>query len=340
MKYSILGFKQEDIVNYKIDMSDVLLLDYIYNACASPSMKKMHDENEQPHVWLQHKKVLEDLPVLGFGEDMLKKRLHKLSERGLISTIFKSDEVRGKRAYYTVTEKCENMRYTNQVENITLNQEPDNDQVEKITLSHVRPSVKNYPSDNKLISNNKLNNTFTSVKVEQPSVTPKTSHDNSSKLPKRISLIKPNTVRESINNSSNINSSKENKKENESILNKGVVSPIKKKNLYEKCMDEIDAYTDKADIKELLITYFKVRKEMEKPLYSSQWKSYIDDLRELVSKGQDEREVIKQSINRGYRGFFEVKKYGSYNSRKKFAEGKNGLKSVRANTEDDLTDEF
>ena len=54
----------------------------------------------------------------------------------------------------------------------------------------------------------------------------------------------------------------------------------------------------------------------------------MNDLRELVSNGQDAVEVIKQSINRGYRGFFEVKKYNNYNDRKKFAEGSKGLKSV------------
>ena len=314
MRYSILGFKQEDIVNYKIDMSDVLLLDYIYTACASPSMKKTHDENEQPHVWLQHKKVLEDLPVLGFGEDMLKKRLHKLSERGLISTIFKSDEVRGKRAYYTITEKCENMRYTNQVENITLNQELDNDQVENITLSHVRPSVKNYPSDNKLISNNKLNNTFTNVKVEQPSVTPKTSHDNSSKLPKRIPLIKPNIVRESINNSSNIDSSKENKKENESILNKGVVSPIKKKNLYEKCIDKIYEFTDDAEIRERLIEYLGVRLERKDIEFGSKgFEGMLKRLKRTSSDKQEQLAIIQQAIDRNYPTFYPLSKHTKQN---------------------------
>ena len=50
---------------------------------------------------------------------------------------------------------------------------------------------------------------------------------------------------------------------------------------------------------------------MEKPLYANQWSSYIKELKRLISNGQDAREVIQQSINRGYRGFFEVKKYNN-----------------------------
>ena len=66
----------------------------------------------------------------------------------------------------------------------------------------------------------------------------------------------------------------------------------------------------KEKIKELLTTYLKVRLEIKDyPLYANQWTGYINELKRLVESGQDMREVIQQSINRGYRGFFPVKKY-------------------------------
>lgn len=125
---------------------------------------------------------------------------------------------------------------------------------------------------------------FTNVKLEQPTVTPQPK--------RRVKLVDtPNSTA------------------NKEIANQD--NP-KKKNLYEKCLDSIDEFTCDAEIKELLITYFKVRREMEKPLYANQWSSYIKELKRLVSSGQDAREVIQQSINRGYRGFYEVKRYNNY----------------------------
>jgi len=85
--------------------------------------------------------------------------------------------------------------------------------------------------------------------------------------------------------------------------------PVKKKNLYEKCVDAINEFTSDTDIRSYLLSYLRVRLEMACPLYFNQWSSYLKELARLQSIGQDVREVIQQSINRGYRGFYEVKQY-------------------------------
>lgn len=326
MRYSVLGFKQEDIIKYSLDMNDVLLLDYIYNACGSPSMKKTHDDNDQPYVWLQHKKVLEDLPVLGFGEDMLKKRLRSLSEKELISSVIRSDEIRGRRTYYTVTIRCESMRFSDQVEKITLDTTDENDQVEKIPLGDIRPSGKNSPSDNKLNIDNKLYTNTTNVVLEQPAVTPTTSS---------VTKTSSSTVRRKLLCPSSDNINTVSKKDNKVTGNKvtsntgytrdmGVVSPIKKKSLYEKCIDAINEFTDNEEIKNLLVDYLKLRLEMVSyPLYANQWKGCLKHLKELQDSGEDTIAVIKQSIMYSKRGFDPVYKF---NNRKKFAEGSRGLK--------------
>lgn len=151
MRYSILGFNQEELVKQGLDLADTLLLDYVYNACVSPTLKKTHDENDQPHVWLQHKKLLEDLPIIGIGEEALKKRLYKLIDKGMLSSMVKNDEIRGRRTYYTITVNCERLRFSDQV---YLN-----------TLSQERPSVSEYTSDNKLNSDNKLKDNSTKVEL-------------------------------------------------------------------------------------------------------------------------------------------------------------------------------
>ena len=139
MRYSILGFNQEELIKYDIDMSDVLLMDYIQKALSQPSMCKTFKDG-QPYVWLHHSKILEDLPILNIKESMLKKRIANLIEIGLIASVNLSNTSgRGSRAYYTVTDAFEALQMT-----------------ECKKLSSVeQPSVKNYTSNNQLINNNK-----------------------------------------------------------------------------------------------------------------------------------------------------------------------------------------
>ena len=285
MRQSIMGFSQPKIVENKLDMDDVLLLNYVYEACASPSMKKTHDDNDQPYVWLQHKKVLEDLPILGFGEETLKKRLHNLIDKELISVITKNDEIRGRRAYYTITTKCEDMRYTNQVENITLSQPVGDDQVEKNTLGDIRPSVKNYTSDNKLNNDNKLNDNFTNVKLEQPAVTPQPK--------RRVRLV------DTPNNSVNENTVNQDK--------------FKRKNKYQNCMDIIYEVFEDEDLRKILTVYLPVRLAMkDKPIFADGWRRLLNTLKDMSDDNVTRVKIVEQSIDNGWGKFVRLKKYNNY----------------------------
>ena len=138
MRYSILGFNQEELIKYDIDMTDVLLMDYIQKALSQPSMIKT-TKDEQPYVWLQHSKILEDLPILNIKESMLKKRIAKLVELDLITSInIANEHGRGSRSYYTITERFETLQMT---------------ECKKLSVVE-RPSVKNYTSNNQLTKQN------------------------------------------------------------------------------------------------------------------------------------------------------------------------------------------
>lgn len=138
MRYSILGFNQEELIKYDIDMTDVLLLDYIQKALSQPSMIKTTKDG-QPYVWLQHSKILEDLPILNIKESMLKKRIAKLVEMDLIQSItIANTQGRGSRSYYTITKSFESLQMT---------------ECKKLSVVE-RPSVKNYTSNNQLIEDN------------------------------------------------------------------------------------------------------------------------------------------------------------------------------------------
>ena len=110
MKYSILGFNQKKVVEYQVDSNlrcdliDLLLLNYIIYAQSNANMKHILDNENQPCVWLQHKHILEDLPILNITEGTLKNRISKLKKMKLIqSTTVANENMQGTRTYYRTT---------------------------------------------------------------------------------------------------------------------------------------------------------------------------------------------------------------------------------------------
>lgn len=121
MKYSILGFNQKQIVEHypDINISDLLILDYVYDACASPTMEHCIEDGHV-YTWLSHKKLLEDLPILDIGLDRLKRRFKILIDLGLIiSRQIYNVGRSGSKTFYSITEACECLRYETGVENNT-----------------------------------------------------------------------------------------------------------------------------------------------------------------------------------------------------------------------------
>lgn len=112
MKYSIMGFNQDKIINEtNLDLSDLLLVDYIVRAQGMPTMKHI-TENEESYVWLSHEKLQEDLPILNISEGTLKNRLSTLKKEGIIkSKQVANNESRGTRTYYAITEKTMSLLY-------------------------------------------------------------------------------------------------------------------------------------------------------------------------------------------------------------------------------------
>lgn len=136
MRYSILGFNQELACKFELDIRDLLILDYVYQAVASPKMEHIIKDNKT-YVWIYHEKLLQDLPMLGIEEEALKKRLKKLVNLDMLYTEKVSNNTRrGSKAFYGITEKCDELRTT--------------DQVYLDTLENERPGVSKYTSNNKL----------------------------------------------------------------------------------------------------------------------------------------------------------------------------------------------
>ena len=105
MKYSILGFNQEKILSTDLDLTDLVILQYIQQACGSIGMYHKLDSNGNPQVWVYHQKLIEDLPILRISEGTLRNRLSALNRNGYIrSTVVANENGRGSRTYYGITE--------------------------------------------------------------------------------------------------------------------------------------------------------------------------------------------------------------------------------------------
>lgn len=142
MKFELFGFNQERALEYNLTIEDLLLIDYVWDMIASPTMQHIVD-NGVAYVWLQHDRILADLPILNISNRSLINYLNKLKDFGLLAVkTVHNDSLRGSKSYYALTEKCEELRY---------------DQVQNFAVSQ-RPSAKNCSSDIRE-TNNTSNNT-------------------------------------------------------------------------------------------------------------------------------------------------------------------------------------
>lgn len=93
------------------------------------------------------------------------------------------------------------------------------------------------------------------------------------------------------------------------------VKPTRKLSLFDKCLQEIDSYTQALGLRDLLVSYLELRLAMkDKPIYGvSQWKGILNKLKELEKSGEDVMKVVGQSIEKGYASFYPVSSSNKYN---------------------------
>ena len=146
MKYSVLGFNQAKVLETNLDITDLIILQYIEQACASPKMKHILNAEGEPLVWVNHTKFHEDLPILDMAESTLKNRLSNLKKLGYIqSQNITNVNIKGSCTYYGITESTIDLLYS-----------PDEQTgyCEKYVVDE--PRTAKSTSNNKLSSNSKL----------------------------------------------------------------------------------------------------------------------------------------------------------------------------------------
>ena len=181
MRCSIFGFSQELVValnntnESKLDVEDLLILDYLIYATASSKMKQIADtiKNEsgedeiKVYTWLDHSKILKDLPILDISERTLSSRLLKLKQLGLVeSKTVCNDRGRGSRMFYHITEKGIELKLSDD-DNKQKTADENDDHKQKTADGQSRPQAENCLSNNKLTNIDKeLNNDSKSTRAK------------------------------------------------------------------------------------------------------------------------------------------------------------------------------
>lgn len=112
------------------------------------------------------------------------------------------------------------------------------------------------------------------------------------------------------NSSNNIN----NNKLNNNTISKDIVekSKSKKLSLYDKCMNCITDFTDDAILQSMLEECLKIfltnSRESGIPFYTNNFKGKLNKLKSLSTDNYVQRDIVKQTIDNGWNGFYELKK--------------------------------
>lgn len=137
-----------------------------------------------------------------------------------------------------------------------------------------------------------------------------------------------------------INNKEESKTENKEKTNsKELVQDFqfgkqkpKKQNLFSKCVSLTDDFTKDTQIRIDLTDYLKVLLEMKQDgynLYTNVWKGLLRKLDQLSTDPNIQHEIIRQSIERGYKSFFPVNNYSNSNDVTKNKPWEEGVRSSR-----------
>ena len=270
MRTSILGFNQSKAIELNLTTNDLLLLQYIMYANSEPTMKHIV-ENEVAYVWLNHNKIQEDLPILNITEGTLKNKLSEFKSKGLIaSKLVSNTSGRGSRAYYTITEMTTSLL---------------NDPVSP-TTSLQNDTVEG-PRHSKMTSNIKIVDNKGLTKIINDFSTPETDDYSSKGYSKEelknefLGSVKKTTRRRNV---------------------------IRKPTLFDKCVAELDTYTDKPELREKLIQFLKIRLDVkDKPFGLESWRGMLNKLDQAVAEcGREYVDVVQQSIDKGWLSFYPI----------------------------------
>ena len=175
MRFSVFAYSQEKLLEYGLDVTDALILDWFANFFIGKMEKRIFkdsSDNSKIFGWVKISKIMEDLPVIGItSEKGIRRRFDAFVEKGLMQreTVITQG---GKRSYYRTTELYDTLLNTKATEK-TESKKEENSCSEKI------------PQRNSSTFARKENPQGTKTTYAESEKTPENPHRNSATFAER-----------------------------------------------------------------------------------------------------------------------------------------------------------
>ena len=121
MKYTIMGFKQENLLKFNLDLMDITILRYFIDLVKSKKSETKKIEGKL-YYWVRYDEVIREFPVFNIKKCTVQARFFKLRDAGVL--IHKVVREGGTYSYFGIGKK-----YAEFIEDINVKSE-DSDEVE------------------------------------------------------------------------------------------------------------------------------------------------------------------------------------------------------------------
>ena len=136
--------------------------------------------------------------------------------------------------------------------------------------------------------------------------------------------------------STKISNTKKEKVSNDTTADIQSVTATKKKkpSLYERCVTDIQSFTEDDTLRDMLVQALKMflenSRETGRPMYSNMFKGKLNELKKLSTNTDKQIRIVQQTLDSGWNNFYEIK---TNNSRSKSAKD---IEHLRTMTDDDI----
>lgn len=196
MKYTVLGFQQQKLLDNKLTLEDAFILSVIKDMYSSDRMESIIQDGKR-YVWINQSYILEQIPILG-SMSKLKRMLKRLCDDGFLESILITNKkgVAGRFYYVKYTSKL------NDLEDYDCETKVQNDTRPNVKMTLNQSSKR--PNKDSSINDSSINNIYTFWNEHKIIVHKKVTKDMEKAFKKAIVDYSEEDIKTAITNYSKI----------------------------------------------------------------------------------------------------------------------------------------
>ena len=109
MQFSFLGFSSMKIMEFNLDVKDMIILKY-FNDFKNSGKMNFEVVNGEKYYWLSYQNIENELPFLGLAKRAIMARMFKMKKLGILKHYTKKDG--GTFSYYALGERFNELLYS------------------------------------------------------------------------------------------------------------------------------------------------------------------------------------------------------------------------------------